>query len=487
MLHQFTAKQLHKSFIHGELSALAIAEGFLAQAQTYETQVGAFLSLDSDQILEQARALDHKRKQNLPLGPMAGVPIAIKDNIHVKGTTTTCASKILENYKALFDATCVAHLKNADALLFGKTNLDEFAMGSSTEKSAFKITRNPWDFNKVPGGSSGGSAAAVAARFTPLSLGSDTGGSIRQPAAFTGIVGFKPSYGRVSRYGLVAFASSLDQVGPFALTCEDAYHTFSIIGQSCPYDSTYIHQPIQSFESIERKDLTGVKIGVPFHLTQDLDPEIRKNFEKAVDDLKTLGASIIDINLDILKASIAVYYIIAPAEASTNLARFDGIRYGYRSPKAENLEDIYFLSKEEGFGQEVKRRILLGTYVLSSGFQHAFYEKAQKVRSLIRDQFKTLYARCDLIAMPCTTSTAFDIQAHLSPLQMYLQDLFTIPANLAGLPAVSIPSGFSKSGHPMGLQLQAPIMHDEFLLSCASVFEKMHPEYLQMAPFKGFR
>jgi len=486
MLHQFTAKQLHDSFIKGDLSAVQIAQGYLAQVKKHENQVGSLLSLDESSILENAEALDLKRKENRPLGSLAAVPVAIKDNIHVKGQTTTCASKILENYKALFDATCVTHLKNADSLLFGKTNLDEFAMGSSTEKSHYKVTRNPWNFQKVPGGSSGGSAACVSARFAPLSLGSDTGGSIRQPAAFTGIVGYKPSYGRVSRYGLVAFASSLDQIGPFALSCEDAYLITSIMAQNCSHDSTYVQRPFKSFDAIRRKDLKGVKIGVPFHLTQDLDPEIRQNFEKAGQDLKTLGATVIDINLDILRASIAVYYIIAPAEASTNLARFDGIRYGYRSPSADNLEDIYYASREEGFGQEVKRRILLGSYVLSSGFEHAFYEKAQKVRSLIRDQFKSIYASCDLIAMPCTTSTAFDINACLNPLQMYLQDLFTIPANLAGLPAVSIPSGFSKEGLPMGLQLQAPIMHDEFLLSCADVFEKMHPEYLQMAPFKGF-
>lgn len=483
MLHKHTAKALNEGFVKGDFSAKDIAESFINHTVQKEPKVDSYLHFDPEFILNQAKLLDEKKARGEKLGALAGCPVAIKDNIHIKGQKTTCASKMLENYQALFDATCITYLKQADALLMGKTNMDEFAMGSSTEKSYFKPTKNPWDIKRVPGGSSGGSAACVAARFVPLSLGSDTGGSIRQPAAFTGIVGYKPSYGRVSRHGLVAFASSLDQIGPFALTVEDAYNVTKVLAQECPMDSTYIHKPFENFDKIRRRDLKGVKIAVPWHLIDDLDSEIKANFEKSIQTLKNLGAEIIEIDLNILKASIAVYYIIAPAEASTNLARYDGVRFGYRSPSAETLDDVYYLSRQEGFGHEVKRRILLGSYVLSSGFQHAYYQKAQKVRMQIAQKFKAIYTGCDLIAMPCTTTTAFELGAFQDPLKMYLQDLFTIPANLAGLPAVSIPSGFSKEGLPMGLQLQAASMNDELLLSCADVFEKAHPEYLQMPKF----
>jgi aspartyl-tRNA(Asn)/glutamyl-tRNA(Gln) amidotransferase subunit A len=485
VLHQHNAKALHTGFIKGDFSAKEIALDYIDHIESLEPKVGAFLHFDPESFLHSSEKLDLKRARKEPLGPLAAVPIAIKDNIHIEGLKTTCASKMLANYTALFDATVTKHLKDADCLISGKTNMDEFAMGSSTEKSYFKPTRNPWNLSKVPGGSSGGSAACVSARFSPVSLGSDTGGSIRQPAAFTGIVGYKPSYGRVSRNGLVAFASSLDQIGPFSLTVEDAYITASVLARNCEMDSTYINKPFVPFESIRRHDLRGIKIAVPWHLTQDLDQEVKENFEKSVQSLKDLGAEVIDINLDILKASIAVYYIIAPAEASTNLARFDGVRYGHRSIEAKTLEDVYYLSRQEGFGHEVKRRILLGTYVLSSGFQHAYYEKAQKVRRKIAEQFKALYSRFDIIAMPCTTTTAFTLGAFQNPLQMYLQDLFTIPANLAGLPAISIPSGFSSSGLPMGLQLQAASMQDELLLSVADAFEKKHTDYLQMPKFLG--
>lgn len=483
MLHKHTAKALNEGFVKGDFSAKEIAESFINHTVKHEPNVDSYLYFDPEHIINQASLLDEKKARGEKLGTLAGCPVAIKDNIHIKGLKTTCASKMLENYQALFDATCITHLKHADALLIGKTNMDEFAMGSSTEKSFFKPTKNPWDVKRVPGGSSGGSAACVAARFAPLSLGSDTGGSIRQPAAFTGIVGYKPSYGRVSRHGLVAFASSLDQIGPFALTVEDAYNITKVLAQECSMDSTYINKPFESFDNIRRRDLKGVKIAVPWHLTDDLEHEIKANFEKSIQTLKNLGAEIVEIDLNILKASIAVYYIIAPAEASTNLARYDGVRFGYRSPSAETLDDVYNLSRQEGFGHEVKRRILLGSYVLSSGFQHAYYQKAQKVRMQIAQKFKAIYAGCDLIAMPCTTTTAFELGAFQDPLKMYLQDLFTIPANLAGLPAVSIPSGFSNEGLPMGLQLQAASMNDELLLSCADVFEKAHPEYLQMPKF----
>jgi len=485
MLHEMSASALHEAFMQGHASAEEIALAHIEHTRAHEPSLGAYLHFDETALLTQARALDSAKAQHHPMGPLAAVPCAIKDNIHIEGIKTTCASKMLENYTALFDATCVTHLKKAGALFTGKTNLDEFAMGSSTEKSAFKPTRNPWDLSCVPGGSSGGSSAAVAACFAPLSLGSDTGGSIRQPAAFTGIVGFKPTYGRVSRHGLVAFASSLDQIGPFARSVEDAYLATSIITGPCTMDSTYVHNAFKPFKTLRREHLKGIKIGVPWHLTQEADPEVKSHFEKSVQHLKDLGAEILEINLDILKASIAVYYIIAPAEASANLARFDGIRYGYRSPNAANLEEVYTLSRKEGFGAEVKQRILLGTYVLSSGFKHAYYQKALEVRQLVEATFNEIYAQCDLVAVPCTTTTAFKIGGLQNPLQMYLQDLFTIPANLAGLPAISVPSGFSKQGLPIGLQLQAARMNDELLFSCADAFERAHPEYFKKPPLKG--
>lgn len=485
MLFQYDAKTLCQGFKKGEFSAQEIAQSFIKQTLEHEHQVGAYLDFDPNDFMDQAKALDLKRAQNKPLGPLAGVPVALKDNIHLLGKKTTCASKMLAGYTAVFDATVTTHLKTADALITGKTNLDEFAMGSSTENSFFKTTRNPWDLTKVPGGSSGGSAAAVCARFAPLSLGSDTGGSIRQPAAFTGIVGFKPSYGRVSRHGLVAFASSLDQIGPFAQTVEDAYLTTSILSGPCPMDSTYLGKPFAPFESVKRSDLKGISIGVPWSLTDDLEPELKNNFTQAIEALKRLGATIVPVNLDILKSAIAVYYIIAPAEASTNLARFDGIRYGHRSAEANTLEQIYELSRQEGFGKEVKRRILLGSYVLSSGFEHAYYEKAQKVRRKISNAFKEIFKTCACIATPCTTTTAFALGAFQDPLQMYLQDLFTIPANLAGLPGVCLPSGFSTQGLPIGLQLQAAPLHDEQLLAIADVYEKNHAQNLQMPQFLG--
>jgi aspartyl-tRNA(Asn)/glutamyl-tRNA(Gln) amidotransferase subunit A len=423
-------------------------------------------------MMDKAKQLDEKRKLGKRLGKLAGVPIAIKDNIHIKGEMTTCASRFLQNYRALFDATVVKLFEAEDALLIGKTNLDEFAMGSSTENSAYHLTKNPWDLTCSPGGSSGGSAAAVAARFCPIALGSDTGGSIRQPAAFCGIVGFKPTYGRVSRFGLVAFASSLDQIGPLTHHVTDTALTMEVIGKHCPYDSTSLDVEPEGYLKKLHSDIKGSTLGVPWHFLEQLEKSAKEQFMQSIEIFKSLGVNIVDIDLDLLKYSIAVYYILATAEASTNLARFDGIRYGKRSARAATLDEVYDFSKQEGFGPEVKKRILLGTYVLSSGFQDAFYKKAQKVRTLMIQKFKTAFEKCSIIALPTSPFTPFPLGALQDPLQMYLQDIFTIGANLAGLPAISVPSGFDSKNHPFGLQLLGPRLNDAQLLQFAYAFEK---------------
>jgi aspartyl-tRNA(Asn)/glutamyl-tRNA(Gln) amidotransferase subunit A len=471
-MHRLSAHALRDLFSKGEVSAETIAESSLKRIAHHDPKIGAFLALMSERAMDKAKQLDQKRKAGKPLGKLAGVPIAIKDNIHVKGELTTCASKFLQNYRAVFDATAVRLLEEEDALIIGKTNLDEFAMGSSTESSAYHLTKNPWDTKCSPGGSSGGSAAAVAARLCPIALGSDTGGSIRQPAAFCGVVGFKPTYGRVSRFGLVAFGSSLDQVGPLTNNVTDAALTMEILGRHCPHDSTSVQLPPEEYLKKMEGGIKGTTIGVPWQFLNQLVDGSKDNFLQSIEVLKSLGAQIVDIDLDILKYSIAVYYILATAEASTNLARFDGIRYGKRSQKAATLEEVYEFSKQEGFGPEVKKRILLGTYVLSSGFQDAYYKKGQKVRTLVIEQFKKAFEKCQIIAMPTSPMTSFPVGGIQDPLQMYLQDIFTIGANLAGLPAISIPSGFGHNNLPLGLQLLAPQMQDAKVFQYARAFEK---------------
>jgi aspartyl-tRNA(Asn)/glutamyl-tRNA(Gln) amidotransferase subunit A len=473
-MHTFTAQELNQHFICGEFSAEKIAEQTLQRIALYDPSIQAFLTLFSQRMLEKARRLDKKRKEGGRLGKLAGVPLAIKDNIHVCGELTTCASQFLSNYRALFDATVVRLLEEEDALLVGKTNLDEFAMGSSTEHSAYQKTKNPWRLDCTPGGSSGGSAAAVAARFYPLSLGSDTGGSIRQPASFCGVVGFKPTYGRVSRYGLVAFASSLDQIGPFATNVPDVALIMEVIGAHCPYDSTSYDAKKESYLERIHAPQKLSKIGVPRRFIEALEGEAKETFFQAIDVFKAQGAQIVDIDLDILKYSVAIYYIMASAEASANLARFDGIRYGRRSPNAKTLDEVYSLSRQEGFGAEVKRRILMGTFVLSSGYQDAYYKKAQKVRSLISEQFNRCFTEVDIIAMPTTPIAAFSSGSIQDPLQMYLQDIFTIGANLAGLPAVSVPCGLNAQAMPLGLQLIGPQRHDATVLAYAHAFERLN-------------
>jgi aspartyl-tRNA(Asn)/glutamyl-tRNA(Gln) amidotransferase subunit A len=471
-MHRLSAHALRELFCKGELSAVSIADAALKRIAHHDGKIAAFLSIFSERLMEKAQKLDQKRKAGHSLGKLAGVPIAIKDNIHVKGEISTCASRFLQNYRAVFDATVVKSLEGEDALLVGKTNLDEFAMGSSTENSAYHLTKNPWDLACSPGGSSGGSAAAVSARLCPVALGSDTGGSIRQPASFCGIVGFKPTYGRVSRFGLVAFASSLDQIGPLTHNVTDAALMMEVIGHHCPHDSTSLAWRSEEYLKKIDADIRGSTIGVPWHFLEQLDKNAKENFTQSIETFKGLGATIVDIDLDLLKYSIAVYYILATAEASTNLARFDGIRYGKRSSRAATLDEVYAFSKQEGFGPEVKKRILLGTYVLSSGFQDAFYRKAQRVRTAMIQRFKAAFEKCSIIAMPTSPFTAFQLGAIQDPLQMYLQDIFTIGANLAGLPAVNVPSGLGSRNLPFGLQLLGSPMQDAHVLQFAYAFER---------------
>lgn len=470
-LHHLSAIELRDAFLKGELSAVQIAQSFLARIEAHNKDLGAFLSILGPRALVKAEALDKKRAHNQPLGKLAAVPIAIKDNMHIAGEITTCGSQFLTNYKAPFHATAVHLLEREDALLMGKTNLDEFAMGSSNENSAFFPAHNPWNRKCVPGGSSGGSAAAVAARLTPIATGSDTGGSIRQPASFCGIVGYKPTYGRVSRYGLVAFGSSLDQIGPFATTVADAALMMEIMGRHCPHDATSLDLPQETYPLSKTLE-PGTTIGVPWRFLENVNPEIRKNFDESIAVMKSLGAHIIEVDLDLLKYAVAVYYILSTAEASTNLARFDGIRYGLRSKQAKTLEEIYEQSRKEGFGKEVKKRIMLGTYVLSAGYQDAFYKKAQKVRTLIIDAFDLAFSKCDAIMMPVTTSGAFEPGTFQDPLEMYLCDIFTVPANLAGLPGISVPSGYDSRGLPLGLQILGPQMCDVSLMQYAYAYEQ---------------
>lgn len=471
-MHTLSAKQLRDKFNGGELSATEITKYFLNRIAQSDGEIGAFLSVHNDRALAKAKAVDDKRARGEPCGKLAGIPIGFKDNIHVKDEISTCGSKFLSNYRAPFDATVTRLIEAEDAIILGKTNMDEFAMGSSTENSAYQRTRNPWNLQCTPGGSSGGSAAAVAARMCPLSLGSDTGGSIRQPAALCGIVGFKSTYGRVSRFGLVAFGSSLDQIGPFSTTVEDTALLLEVMGRHCERDSTSIPMPQEEYVSKLKGNIKGLKIGVPWQFLEELAVEPKKIFQNSLEVLKSLGATIVDIDLSLMRSSLAVYYILATAEASTNLARFDGIRYGVRSPNAKTLDEVYDYSKEDGFGPEVKRRILLGTFVLSSGYQDAYYRKAQKVRTLMIQQYANALKKCDLVAMPVSPFAAFEIGSIKDPLQMYLEDIYTISANLLGVPAISIPGGFSSDGKPIGLQLMGSVKQDALVLQAAHAYEQ---------------
>jgi aspartyl-tRNA(Asn)/glutamyl-tRNA(Gln) amidotransferase subunit A len=452
-----------------EISAREVIAPLRARIEAIDPNVGAYLSLDFESADKEAEHADVE----LPLG---GIPVAIKDIISVKGQPCTCGSKILNGYRAPYDATAIQKLRAAGAIPLGKTNLDEFAMGSSTENSALKTTRNPWDLSRVPGGSSGGSAAAIAADEAFAALGSDTGGSIRQPAAFCGVVGMKPTYGRVSRFGLVAFASSLDQIGPVTKTVRDAALIMNAIAGHDPQDSTSVNEPVPDYVASLGKDLRGIRVGLPKeYMIEGIDLQVRTAIDAAVKQLDSLGAEIVEVSLPTTEHAVAVYYIIATAEASANLARFDGVRYGFRAPNPKDVLDLYGRTREEGFGPEVKRRIVLGTYVLSSGYYDAYYLRAQKVRELIRRDFARVFEKVDALISPTSPVTAFKAGERADPLQMYLADIFTIAANLAGICGISVPCGFAGvDGHrlPIGLQLLGKSLDEARLLQIAHAYEQ---------------
>lgn len=471
---QKTAAEQRKALLNKEISAVELVKETIEQVKAVDGELGAFNSLCEEQAIETAKNVDEKIANGEKIPALAGIPLALKDNMNYKGSKTTASSKILENFVSPYDATVVKKLKENFIPIIGKTNLDEFAMGSSNENSAFKNVKNPWDLNKVPGGSSGGSAAAVAGFESTISLGSDTGGSIRLPASFCGIVGLKPTYGRVSRYGLIAFASSLDQIGPFARSVEDAALLLEAISGYDKNDSTSLNLPVPNYAAALKKDIKGLKIGVIKELLgEGVAPDVKKAIENAIDTYKSLGAEIVEISLPLLKHSIGVYYIVATAEASSNLARFDGVKYGHRTPDAKNLLEMYTKTRAEGFGDEVKRRIMLGTYALSSGYYDAYYKKAQQVRHLIKNDFDKVFETVDVLLSPTCPYTAFEIGSKVEdPLSMYLTDIGTISANLAGIPGMSIPCGFDNSGMPVGMQLLAPALQEEKLLNIAYNFEQ---------------
>ena len=453
-----------------EVSAREAIDALRERIEAVDGRIGAYLSLDIDAAIKEAE----EANVDLPLG---GVPLAIKDIINVMGQPCTCGSKILRGYRAPYNATVVQRLRAAGAIPFGKTNLDEFAMGSSTENSGVKLTRNPWDLSRVPGGSSGGSAAAVAADAAFGALGSDTGGSIRQPAALSGVVGFKPTYGRVSRFGLVAFASSLDQVGPLTKTVRDSALIMNAIAGHDPQDSTSLNEPVPDYAAKLGNDLRGLRLGVPKeYMIEGIDPQVKAAIDAALKQMNSLGAEIVDVSLPHTDYAVAVYYILATAEASANLARFDGVRYGYRAENPEDMLDLYGRTREQGFGPEVKRRIILGTYVLSSGYYDAYYLRAQKVRELIRQDFAEAFEKVDALISPTSPVPAFKLgERTADPLQMYLADIFTIAANLAGICGISVPCGFAEvDGHrlPIGLQLLGRPLNEARILQMAHAYEQ---------------
>src|SRR5881296_3276677 len=463
-----------------EVSPREVIHALHARIEAVDPKIDAYLSHDIEAAAKEAE----KANVGLPLG---GVPLAIKDIINVMGQPCTCASKILQGYRATYDATVIQKLREAGAIPFGKTNLDEFAMGSSTENSAMKLTRNPWDFSRVPGGSSGGSAAAVAADAAFGALGSDTGGSIRQPAALSGVVGLKPTYGRVSRFGVVAFASSLDQVGPITKTVRDAALIMNAIAGHDLQDSTALNEPVPDHNASLGNDLRGVRLGVPKeYMIEGIDPQVRAAIDAAVKQLNSLGAEIVEVSLPSTEYAVAVYYIIATAEASANLARFDGVRYGYRTENPKDVLDLYGRTREEGFGQEVKRRIILGTYVLSSGYYDAYYLRAQKVRELIRQDFSKAFEKADALISPTSPVPAFKFgERTADPLQMYLTDIFTCSANLAGICGISVQCGFAEIDEkrlPIGLQLLGKPLDEARILQIAHAFEQSTEWHKASAP-----
>ena len=471
---ELTVHELQEKLKNKELTSYEITKAYVDRMNEKEKDVQAFVTTLGEEALEKAKKVDEEIDKGEANGEFAGIPIGIKDNICTKGVKTTCSSRMLENFVSPYDATVVEKLNDEKMINLGKLNMDEFAMGGSTEYSYFKKTRNPWDLNKVPGGSSGGSAAAVASRMVPWALGSDTGGSIRQPSSFCGVVGLKPTYGLVSRYGLVAFASSLDQIGPITKDVYDSAMLLNIIAGHDDRDTTSSNQEKIDYTKCLKNDVKGLKIGVPKEFFgEGINEEVKASLEKAIETYKELGAEVEEFSLDIAKYSLATYYIIACAEASSNLGRFDGIRYGYRAKDFKDLKDLYRKSRSEGFGPEVKRRIILGTYVLSSGYYDAYYKKAQQVRTLVMNEFNKAFQKYDVLLTPTSPTVAFDIGSKSNnPLEMYLADICTVSVNIGGLPGISIPCGVDREGMPIAMQLIGDKFQEGTILNAAYTYEQ---------------
>ena len=471
---ELTVHELKEKLANKELTISEITEAYVNRINEKEKDVEAFVTTLCDEALEKAKNIEEKVNNGEIIGDLAGIPIGIKDNINTKGVKTTCSSKMLENFVSPYDATVIEKINAENMINLGKLNMDEFAMGGSTEYSAFHVTKNPWNLNAVPGGSSGGSAAAVASGMVPWALGSDTGGSIRQPASFCGVVGLKPTYGLVSRYGLVAFASSLDQIGPITKDVEDAAMLLNVITGHDEKDTTSENIEKVDYTKALKNDVKGLKIGIPKEFfAEGINSEVKEKLEQAIEKYKELGAEVEEFSLDIANYSLATYYIIACAEASSNLGRFDGIRYGYRTPNFTNLKELFRNSRSEGFGSEVKRRIILGTYVLSSGYYDAYYKKAQQVRTLVKSKFDKAFSKYDVILTPTSPTVAFDIGTKSSnPLEMYLADICTVSVNIAGLPGISIPCGVDSNGMPIGMQLIGQKFSEETILNAAYTYEQ---------------
>jgi len=473
-LCHLTIDELAKLLREKKVSAPEILEAHLKRVQEHDGKIGAFLHVNAEQALAQAKKAQELLDGGRGVTALTGIPVGIKDVIVMDGTPSTAASRMLEKFNGTFDATVVTKLKHAGAVPFGKLNMDEFAMGSSTENSAYKKTTNPWDTGCVPGGSSGGSAAAVAAGFAPVTIGSDTGGSIRQPAAFCGVAGLKPTYGRVSRFGVIAFASSLDQLGPFGRTVKDAAHLLQFMSGYDGMDSTSVDRPVPDYAAAHDRGVKGLRIGIPKEYFIDgMDADVEKAVRAAITELEKQGAKTVPVSLPHTKYAVATYYLVATAEASSNLARYDGVRFGYRAKDPKDLADLYIRSRGEGFGPEVKRRIMLGTFCLSAGYYDAYYRKAQQLRWLIRQDFLDAFRSCDVIASPVTPSAAFRFgEKSADPIQMYLSDIFTISCNLAGICGLSVPCGFTGKGLPVGLQVLAPHFAEELLIQTGGAYER---------------
>jgi aspartyl-tRNA(Asn)/glutamyl-tRNA(Gln) amidotransferase subunit A len=482
-MHQHTIAELISGLRNKDFSSTELTQHYLQRIKNLDPQINSFITITEDLALAQAKAADLRLKNN-DAPALCGVPIAHKDIFCTNGIRTSCASKMLDNFIAPYNATIIENFNNTGAITLGKTNMDEFAMGSSNETSFYGAVKNPWDVTRVPGGSSGGSAAAVAANFAPASTGSDTGGSIRQPATFCGLTGLKPTYGLVSRYGMIAFASSLDQAGPLTRTAEDAALMMNVLAGFDEKDSTSMQRPKEDFTTSLNNGISGLKIGLPKeYFSSDLDSDIAEKIQAAVKLLESAGAIIKEVSLPHSNLSVSAYYVVAPAEASANLSRFDGVRYGYRCDSPQNLEDLYKRTRAEGFGEEVKRRILVGTYALSAGFYDAYYRQAQKIRRLIQNDFLTAFNDVDVILGPTTPSPAFKLGSkNADPVQMYLEDIYTIAVNLAGLPAISIPCGL-KNDLPIGLQLIGKAFDDSLLLNVAHQFQQLSDWHLKTANF----